>query len=50
LIESKIVLEGFIQETSPDELHLRLGSAPDTPDGKWHDAAALRIIHHQPRH
>jgi hypothetical protein len=48
LLQSRMVLEGFIQEMTPDKL--KVGQGPQTPGGEWRDRASLRILHHQPRY
>jgi hypothetical protein len=41
------VLEGYVQEISPDGRRILVGKAPDWPENQWYDLADIRILHHQ---
>lgn len=47
--QSKIVLEGFVQEISNDGAKLRIGKAPLSPENTWHALDGIAILKHQSR-
>jgi hypothetical protein len=46
---NKIVLEGFIQEVSPDDTTITVGKAPLSPEKTSYSLAAITILRHQAR-
>ncbi len=44
---TRIVLEGFIQEISPDEKSIKIGHAAYLPEGDWYLLTEIDILHRQ---
>lgn len=38
------VLEGYVQDVSPDGTRVRIGKAPDSPENEWHQLEAITIL------
>ena len=47
LLHQKTVLEGFIQETSPDGNWIKVGNAPDSPETLWYARSSIEVLDHQ---
>jgi hypothetical protein len=43
-VPDRRVLEGFIQEVSPDETRVRIGKAPESPENQWHSLGEIVVL------
>jgi hypothetical protein len=43
-LPDKQVLEGFVQQISPDETKIMVGRGPGWPENQWHSLANIRIL------
>lgn len=46
-VPDKRVLEGFVQEVSPDGTKILVGKGPDSPENQWHVLAEIKILRKQ---